>query len=744
MKKMNRILAAVLALCLTLTLTTLPAGAAASSKSAVTAFSDVADGETAVAIESLRLLGVLDGYGDGTFRPENALTRAQFCKMAVYAMNLSSELGKYRAVTIFPDVRPSHWASAYVNLAAKDKKIISGYADGYFRPDQRVTFAQAVAILIRVLGYTDEDVGAIWPQGYLAQAATIGLTDGIHLNASDTLTRANAARLFANLLAMDMKDGGAYAATICASTVDNVVLVSCNATAPDGTTGAMETSGGQIYKMANHSGSGLLNGRRGRLLLDKNGQVLTFVPTSGGRSVTITVSSAKADAVVDSTGAKYAIASTATAYYNGETTTYGAIYAVIPAGSTITLYFNASGSVEYVFVGSGSASTAAVIVYTKGSTAGFSELAGGNSYKIYKNGLPAGAGDLRQYDVAVYDGLSGAIRVCDTRITGNYEDCSPNASAPTTIKVLGHEFKVLPTAVESLSKFRPGNQLTLLLTEDNQVAGAVEASGAAAAGNALGVVTSLSTSSATVQLLCGLTVSGDPSLGAGQVSELAGQLVRVSSSRAGHLNLSKVIGTTSASLDVTGRKLGGTNVADNAVVFEKVGTSAVRSISLAEISEDTVPASKIAYVGKDWAGRVNILVLDDVTGDGYTYGRITAESDGDTGMMISVEYGNGKTVGPVSSNLGYSGNYVGIALTGDGSRAAKLVSLESLGKVSNNAWSSNTLVMANGRSYTVASDVVCYNKTSRSWVSLTAARAYAGTASLFADAHGVVRVVEVG
>ena len=62
-----------------------------------------------MAVESLRLLGVLDGYSDGTFRPGTVLTRAQFCKMAVYAMNGSDELGRYRTVTVFPDVKPSHW-----------------------------------------------------------------------------------------------------------------------------------------------------------------------------------------------------------------------------------------------------------------------------------------------------------------------------------------------------------------------------------------------------------------------------------------------------------------------------------------------------------------------------------------------------------------------------------------------------------------------------------------------------------
>ena len=92
MKK--RILTWLLAISMLGSLLTVPAGAAA-----VTKFSDVSDSYTATAVESLRLMGVLDGYGDGTFRPNTALTRAQFCKMAVYAMDGSDELGRYSTVT---------------------------------------------------------------------------------------------------------------------------------------------------------------------------------------------------------------------------------------------------------------------------------------------------------------------------------------------------------------------------------------------------------------------------------------------------------------------------------------------------------------------------------------------------------------------------------------------------------------------------------------------------------------------
>ena len=742
MKKKRRVPALLLAVCLSLSLLTAPASAASGP---ISAFRDVTDGQTAVAIESLRLLGVLDGYSDGTFRPGNSLTRAQFCKMAVYAMNMGNELGKYEAVTIYPDVKPSHWAAPYINLASKGKTIIAGYADGYFRPDQQVTFAQAVTILMRMLGYTDADVGAIWPQGHLAEAKSIGLTEGLNLSASSALTRADAAKLFANLLAMDTKEGGAYAASICASTVPNVVLVSCSATAPDGTGGAMQTSDGTVYKMANKSGSGLLNGRRGTLLLDKNGRVLTFVPAAGGRAETITMASAKADSLTANNGRTYKVSSSATVYYNGETTTYGSVYGTIPVGSAVTLYFNAAGAVEYLFVGSGTTSTAAVIVYENGSTAGFAELAGGNSYTIYKNGLPATAKDLRRYDVATYDGLTNSIRVCDTKIVGAYEKCSPNPTAPTKITALGHEFNVLPSAAESLSKFKLGSRMTLLLTEDNQVAGAVEASGIVASSNALGVVTELSASSAKVQLLCGLTLSGDPNLSETQVKELSGQLVRVSSSRAGSLSLSRVSGGGSANLDVSGRKLGSAPLTDNVVIFEQVGRAGmVKSISLAEIRDSSVSASKIVYAGRDWAGRISVLVLDDVTGNGYTYGKPSTTTDGDGGTLLSLEYGNGKTLGPIGCNYGFSGRYIGVALSGDGQQVTRVVNLQEVGKVSNSAWSSNTLVMANGQSYAVSEDVVCYNRTSRSWMTLTEARSYSNTAMLYADSHGVVRVVEVG
>lgn len=67
-------------------------------------------------------------------------------------MNGEDELGRYSTVTVFPDVKPSYWASSYINMAAKGKGIIAGYVDGQFHPDRTVTVGQAVTILAAAAG----------------------------------------------------------------------------------------------------------------------------------------------------------------------------------------------------------------------------------------------------------------------------------------------------------------------------------------------------------------------------------------------------------------------------------------------------------------------------------------------------------------------------------------------------------------------------------------------------------------
>lgn len=752
---MKRFWSFLLAAAIVSSLLVLPAGAAE-----VARFSDVTDRNTIMAVESLRLMGVLDGYSDNTFRPGAALNRAQFCKMAVYAMNGEDELGLYNTVTIFPDAKPSHWASAYINMASR-KGVIAGYPDGKFHPERSVTVGQAVTILLRMLGYEDKEIGGVWPASYMAVGATVGLTDGVGTNGNATLTRGQAAQLFLNLLRADMKKGGGYLSSLGGTVLENQVLVTSSAAGPDGKETAMKLASGEtVYQMASgKASSGALNGLRGSLVLDKSGRVITFVPDALGVQMTVTVASAKANQIVDISGATYAVTAKTQTYYNGEEKFWSEVFSWVSAGSSVTLYLNSAGGADYIFVGGGSTASSAVVVYENGSTAGFADLAGGATYRLYKNGAEVLARDIQRYDVATYSPATNSIRVCDTRISGFYESCSPSPEEPSEITVLGHPFPVMPTARASVSKFKPGDQLTLLLTEDNQVAGAVEAKGSVASSNAIGIVRG----GGRVDLLCGITLTGAEEDG----KDLVGQLARVSSTYREHITLSRLSGgNAGGNLDVAARTLGRRQLADNVMLFQN-GVNGVEAISLSSLNRGVIPAGQIAYARANSADKVDLIVLNSGVDGTVIYGRIFIESreesknrldaDGNPIMgpdgfyivdttvkeTMGVEYGNDqRTDGYGVRNDVNAGDYVAATVNSGKTGFSSLKKLSGTKDVPNSAWSGENMVTIGGRTYTVPSDVRCYNRDMRQWVTLAAAHAYADKCDIYTE-DGYVRCIEV-
>ena len=706
MKK--RILTWLLAVGMLASLLTVPAGAANATR-----FSDVADNYTATAIETLRLMGVLDGYSDGTFRPNAALTRAQFCKMAVYAMDGSSELGRYSTVTIFPDVKPSFWASSYINMAAK-KGIIAGFADGKFKPNQTVTAGQAVTILMRGLGYKDENMGGVWPQGYMAEAKTCGLLKSTGItSAYSALTRGQAAKLFLNLF--EAKRGtGEGAVVLFSFTPEKEEVYLTNL---DAGKGAM-TAGGKTYDMAHPVTSTSLIGSKGKVILNGDSKILTFLPVTGGSGI----------------------------------------------------------------------SNAAVIIGANGSALGLDSLTGGSGYTIYKNGSPASAADLKKHDVATYSAATNSVVVCDTKVSVYYEDCTPSPSNPTTITVLGTELNVLPTAVESLSKFKPGQQMTLLLTVDGQVAGAVDASSGGTYGNALAVVDG----SGSMQLICGNTLVNIRASGSGYENSV----VNVSSFKSGNegkLSLRAASGKVSGDLDVQNRTLGSRKLADNAMIF-----TGGKQVALAELSRSGVRASRISYARTNWAGEVDLIVLSNGLTTDEVYGRAVVnranterwewfagygdderkvagqnghyETPGDeeswtwndgcgpyaphnegvngktvtsTSQTISIET-FGKTYGPINSgNSVRTGDFVAVKLNKAGTMFTSFDTMSKLSSISSGAWVGKTAVNYGGRTYEVASDVQCYNADTGKWMNdLDTAKNYGGTMNLYVY-DGMIRIVEV-
>lgn len=109
-------------------------------------FADVRKGSWyANQVAYLERFGVISGYKDGTFRPNNAVTRAEFVAIAS-----RFEQPELTSQQYFPDVPNSHWASVVINSSYL-QGWIGGYKDGTFQPDKSITRAEAVSALNRLL-----------------------------------------------------------------------------------------------------------------------------------------------------------------------------------------------------------------------------------------------------------------------------------------------------------------------------------------------------------------------------------------------------------------------------------------------------------------------------------------------------------------------------------------------------------------------------------------------------------------
>ena len=714
--------------------------------SAIGGFSDVTDMTTAQNVEVLQMMGVVDGMSSGVFNPMGTLTRAQFCKMAVEAMGQGDRANIYQNYTIFPDVKPGYWAAGYVNLAVRsDPKLISGYADGTFGPNNTINYGQAVTILMRMLGYKDEDVSAVWPDGYIDQAMAIGLCDGVSLSAGTAVNRAQAAQLFMNLLNCDQKEGGKFY-TKLGTPVDAILL---DGNAKDAAGNPILRTSVQDYVLAGNPGSGLLSGRKGVVILNGAGEAVTFVPTNEGTSRNITIAMAETTTITDSSGTKYSVAADAKVYIGESSYSYVERFTYLSAGTLATLYINDKGRVETVFVGS-TTSDDAVIVAQDGSTEGFALLTDRTDYTIYKHGERVTSRSLKKFDVATYSASNNTVYVSDNRITVYYQDAYPNAASPSRIKATGiigtgadGYLEVMPCAMASLAECRVGQTITLLLTENNKVAGV--STNSAARGNAIGFV-----GKDGVRLFNGLEVD---SSAIKNLSDYTGQLVSVSSSNRDSVTLGRVGGQSiRGDFYVSEGRVGSAELAADVQIYTTAQGNMLSQVALSDLTENIISSDQVLFAHKNYADKVDILVLENTTGDSLYYGRVfvstTVNEAGETTKVeTSVQSSSGE-VAKFEVDRGLStGQWIGVSVRSDNSQiVTQMVVLKAVKNVPASAWRGGESVYVNGKLYTVSSglDNCCYDKDAGVWFrNLNAALASGGSVTIMVDNDNVIRGVEV-
>jgi len=114
-------------------------------KNGMVQFRDVPENHWAYTfISSAAAANIIEGYPDGTFRPEESITRAEMTKLLAAMVEKT-----YNGEVNFSDVSKNHWAEEEITALAR-MGVLSGYPDGTFRPDNKINRGEAAVILQRI------------------------------------------------------------------------------------------------------------------------------------------------------------------------------------------------------------------------------------------------------------------------------------------------------------------------------------------------------------------------------------------------------------------------------------------------------------------------------------------------------------------------------------------------------------------------------------------------------------------
>lgn len=608
-------------------------------------FTDVhEDGsEVSEAIGVLSELGVISGMGDGTFSPEGCLTRAQAAKIAVCIMGKTKEA--VVTTDAFSDVKSTDWYSGYVNVVAKEG-IITGYPTGAFGANDTLTFAQAVTIIVRLLGYNAEDVGHKWPQGYMDKANVLGLTEGITLSQNDAITRRDAALVIYRALFADMKGTKTKLITKMDKTVyEDAVILATNSTNASLLTNEVQTNKGTFTFEASLDMEKNL-GKEGTLVTGDENLVIAFVENKGTSCEEYIISAVYREgnsenvSLVTEGGKTLALSAKTKLYmaggeYSAEKLTEG-----INAGSSIAL-FTTQGSLKYAYVEE-YRNQGPVTVLDAAKAKDMFNLKDAKGTRVIRKGVSATWDDIEMYDVMYYSEKTNTVYVYCDRVTGLYEKAYPMKANVSRVTVSGKEYTLSSmNAVnklnESKNAFEIGDRVTLLFGEDDMVVDAVSLTYADY--STYGVVTGFGTRISADKDTEGRTehyvtvmhadggekdyVTKDDSY-----TKKVGKMCSVDFEDSFALLTFVKEGYVTGFVNADMKFIGTEKMSDEIKILEYIDgddeSATVKAVSLSDIASMKLEKNDVKAIVYNLRGEIEVIYLDSVTGNEHLYGVITA------------------------------------------------------------------------------------------------------------------------
>lgn len=504
---MRKKLSALLAAALAVSMLTLPAGAVSQS----------------TALETVRALGITAGDSQGNLNLSSAVTRAEFVTMMTAASSYKDTVGSGYGVSLFKDVKSSHWASEYIRLAV-EQNWMTGYTDGTFRPGRTITLEEACTALLRLLGYDSSSLAGSFPTAQLSKAGAVGLLDDVTAKQGQTLTRQDCVTLFYNLLLAETKAGAVYGTTLGYTIKNNEVNYA--------TVVSADTKGPYVAD----NGGGL---------------TLPFTPTA-----------------------------------------------------------------------------------------------------VYVDGALSDQSQVKQYDVYYYNSGLRTVWVYTDRATGTLTDLSPSKTAPTSATVAGVTYSIgSSTASYKLSsqgQFSQGDVVTVLLGMDGDIVDVVSAQnsgttyyGVVVASSKAASSSSTSSSSTTsaqaqTQVACsdGAVRTFYHDGGAQSVGKLVSVTVTQSGTQLSAISKRSLSGTVNSA----GTRFAGYSFADGVEILDTDGDGGYARIYPSRLAGYSLTDDDVLFYTLDSSGSIDCLILDEATGDTYTYAFVTQATSKTDGNNLSGSY----------------------------------------------------------------------------------------------------------
>ncbi len=503
------------------------------------AFTDISGNPEAPAISLLASLGVVNGYGNGLYAPNQTITRAEFTAIVVRMLGTHAQEAAAALANTTPQFADAMTIPTYawgdVNYA-QGQGLINGFPDHTFRPNDPVTMVQAAAVLIRALGDTASVPSGTWPANYTLAAYDLNIANNTTFVANLPASRGDVAQMAVNA-ALDAPTlqsgyvsgtptgtplyfgGDGFGQIAWSGTVTGVTTSEVSLANAQGTTVLSDAPLASSYYLFGASAVTALQGLQATVVENGQGQIV-FIQAQAGTS-----------------SQNGALASSSVATPSG----YSRIGDFLVGNSTGDALLLANGDVIPVV---GATSSAGTSYYLNAPTAG----AAADS-----NALVAGAANLQDGDpvTVTLNSAGKAVAVYATNVTQPYGVVSaidatagtltyttgPSDNTSTTVKVQPWTAVTLNGASSSLANLEPGDVVAVQIVGNGNGGDTNAREIAATRQTVSGTIASITTQTGPngTTAVLGITESGgqttdvteDPSFDANGVNLAVGDAVQV-------------------------------------------------------------------------------------------------------------------------------------------------------------------------------------------------------------------------